>query len=223
MTQAYFSADCLRQRVYSLTGDSKKPISVSDIQALPLDQSLVADICDCLKSDDVPTLSTAFFFLDSLLQKNPGKAFGEDFFTFLVKRVRELLSHESSFVCSKALELFIWLRKNYSDYREIMLGYLASSDLGLRKIALSNFDTYSVANEISPLIRFSTDDYAAEYSMLGPMRYDLRDLALEKIESVAKIKFRLTEVTEPYDGGMVSWYDWKLFQKWWIENQGKFK
>ncbi|MGN6579358.1 MAG: hypothetical protein ACTHJ1_05150 [Bordetella sp.] len=222
MTEA-ISADCLRRRIYLLTGDSKKSISASDIKELPLDRSLIEDICGCLKSNDVPTLSIAFFFLETLLQKYTGEAFGGEFFTFLVKRIRDLLNHESKFICSKALAFFIWLRENYSDYREIMLDYLASSDLGLRKIALSNFETYAIANEISPLIRFSTDDYAAEYSMMGEMRYDLRDIALEKIELIVKRKFRMVKLTESHDGGTVSWYDWRQFKNWWRENHMKFR
>jgi hypothetical protein len=223
MMDTYSPADCLMRRVHSLTGEPNRPISISDIQALPVEQALVSEIRDCLKSNDAPVLSTAFYFLDSLLQKNSAKAFGEEFFEFLVKRVRELLSHHSSFVGSKALALFVWLRSNYPDYRKVMLTYLASPDLGLRKVALSNFDTFSAPSELSPLIRFCNDNCAVEYSMSGPMRYDLRDLALHEIESITGLQFRTAELTEPFDGGLVTWYDWRPFQTWWLANQFRFK
>jgi hypothetical protein len=216
-------ADRLRHRVFFKIGAARKSISVADIQALDIDQNIVMDIHSCLQTEDVQILSTGFFFLNSLLQKFPAKNFGSEFVSFLIKRVRDLLNHESEFVCSKALELFIWLRQNYPDYRDVMLSYLSSKKLGCRKIALNNFETFAERNEVTPLVKFYSDNYAAENSMMGVMRYELRDIALEKIEFIIGKKVRLAQLSETYDGGTVTWYDWTPFLLWWEKNKASFK
>lgn len=217
------AAERLRQRVYFKIGNTTKSISFVDIQTLDIDQDIVSDVSDCLRSDELQTLSTGFYFLSSLLQKYPASSFGTEFIAFLVKRVRDLLNHESKFVCAKALELFVWLRQNYPDYRYVMLSQLASHDLGCRRIALNNYETYAVRDEVTPLLKFCADDYAAEFSMMGTMRYESRDIALEKIENIVGKKFRLNQLSEQYDGGLVTWYDWKPFLMWLENNKASIR
>jgi hypothetical protein len=205
----------LRKLLSDSTGVDATTLSNKEIQKLDLSPVVVNCIQKCLSSDDQSDVSTGFLFLNALLQKYQPNAFGTDFYEFLVGRMEELLENKSKFVSYQALELFVWLRGNYPNYRDVMKKYLDSDDLGYRRIALHHYETYVNDKEISPLIRFSEDDYAAEKGMNSDLFYELRDLALEKISTVVGKQFCGNRASEPYDGTVVSWYDWGLFFDWW--------
>ncbi|MDH5228458.1 MAG: hypothetical protein OEY38_00135 [Gammaproteobacteria bacterium] len=205
----------LRKLLSDATGVDTSTLTHSDIQKLGINSVVIQGVHNCLSSDDQADISTGFLFLNALLEKNKPGTFGTDFFKYLVGRLEKLLKHESKYVCYQALELFVWLKDNYPNYREIMADYLISDDLGYRRIALYHYYTYAKKGEISPLIHFRQDDYAAEKGMNSDYFYELRDLALEKISSLAGKQFCSTRISEPYDGTVVSWYDWSLFLEWW--------
>jgi hypothetical protein len=208
------SSERLRDRVRTIIGSSTKEISANDIRRLTVDASVIADIRECLSSEDKQEISSGLFFLAALLQANPAKIFGEEFISLLVQRIKELVVHESSYVSSQAMNFFVWLKDNYEDYRATMLEAMSSSDIGKRRVALLNYETFAKKDDLLPLISFASDGYVAELSMNGPFRYELRDLALEKLEQIAGVVFRQRQISEPYDGSMVSWYDWNTFFQW---------
>lgn len=198
------------------------PLMDADIQKLSVDSDLVSALEDSFSSSRQEDLSLAFFFLGSLLEKNKPSVFPETFYEQLVPRVRELVRDDVSHVRYRALELFVWLRKNYSDYRIVMQENLAAPDIGARRIALANYETYAKLGEVSPLLKFSTDSYAADYSMNSTQFYEFRDSALQKISDIVGVNFCNGRLSQPHDGTTVSWFDWGPFFKWWEMNKGTY-
>lgn len=194
------------------------PLMDADIQKLSIDSELVSALEKSFSSDRQEDLSLAFLFLGSLLEKNKPSVFPVEFYEKLVQRVRVLVHDKRSYVRYRALELFVWLRKNYSDYRIVMMENLAAADLGARRIALANYETYAGPGEVSPLVQFSTDSYVADYSMNSTQFYELRDAALHKISAIVGINFCNERLSQPNEGTTVSWFDWGPFFEWWESN-----
>ena len=72
-----------------------------------------------------------------------------------------------------------------------------------------------MVKEASPLENFETDNYLAELSMNGPLMYELRNIALETIESVMGKAFKKDEKTEVVPSGEVAfWWDWAPYHAW---------
>lgn len=216
------ASENLRRLFTDRTGIDGSMLSKTDIQKLKLDSDVVQRIMECLSSNEQADISTGFLFLNSLLEINQPAEFGNEFYSFLIERLNELKEHSSKYVCYQALELYVWLRGNYSDYRNVMKGFLHSHDLGFRRIALHNYETYAEDNEISPLVHFSNDGYTAEKGMNSDLFYELRDLALEKIEIITGNSFCCSRLNEPCDGTVVSWYDWSNFFKWWEKEKTNY-
>lgn len=211
----------LRRLVAGLEG-STSALMAADIRKLRVDESLLGALEESFASDRREDLSLGFLFLNVLLEENRPSAFPTKFYESLIPRVRVLLRHESSYVRSRALELFVWLRKNYPDYKAVMMEHLRSDDLGARKVALANYETYADPKEISPLVEFSSDGYAADYAMNSPMFYELRDAALQKISGISGVNFCGSRLNESHEGTTVSWYDWSDFYKWWDLNKALY-
>lgn len=186
-----------------------------NLYRLGLDQELIDDLTACLESTVVLDITKGLYFLSGLLYKYKLDDFGSSFKSFLIRRIGELIDHSDLRVKYRTISIFAFLSSNFPDYRKIMMGFLAAEDLGLRQKALYHYETFCRAGEIEPLLRFEQDDYAGELGMLGDYFYELRDMALNKIEKQLGRSFPKRRLSQPYDGRTVSWYDWKPFLEWW--------
>lgn len=216
-------SDELRKLLSDSISIDTTALTNSVIQKLGVSSEITQGIQKCLSSDFQSDISTGFLFLNALLGNNQPKIFGDDFFRFLVDRLEKLLEHESKYVCYQTLELYIWLKDNYPNYKDVLRKYIFSDDLGYRKIALYHCESFVNEKELSPLIRFSQDDYAAEKGMNSELFYELRDLALEKISKLVGKQFCGIRLSESHDGTVVSWYDWAPFYEWWEENKANYE
>jgi hypothetical protein len=197
-----------------------KPVSLSNIHFIGIDKFLINDIKACMESENPIDISKGLFFLMGILEKYTFEDLGTEFNKFLVEKIPTLIYKNRSFQSSYfALDLYILLNKNYSDYRDVMLRFLKSDDLGFRKAALGSYETFSQSQEIIPLLDFQNDPYVSELSMCGPLQYELRDIALYKISKILGKNFLINklEVPDPEWGinAYVSWYDWAPFLSWW--------
>ena len=182
--------------------------------APPFDGEPLDMLGACFRSEQVPHLNLALFVLGELLRKYGGDVLPRSFLNSLIDRIPSLLKHPSAVVVYQAIDYYAWLRSNYPDYREQMLGHLASADPGLRKRALRHYESYCRKGEIDPLLRFENDTYATDIQTGGPWVYELRDLALTTIENVTGQRFLTRSCTEPHFGSEVSWRDWAPFRRW---------
>ena len=130
-----------------------------------------------------------------------------------------LLDHPVGPVVFDAIDWYGQLRDCYPNYRDRMLEFLASEDLGRRKFALRYFTTYAKQGEVEPLLRFRNDDYAGEVSHMGDWEYELRNRALEIIEKQLGKRFPRILRSEPHEGARVTWYDWTPVLEWWLSQK----
>lgn len=198
--------------------DLKHGMELNNISRIELNTRVIANILNCIKSDNYLDISDGLYFLMGFLQKYKLNNFGDDFTDNLIKKIPELITvSQNSQVRSYALQFFVWLKDNYPNYREIMLDFLCSSDLSQKRCALTNYETYCMPKEVEPLLRFQNDSYVAELSMCGPLEYQFRNFALEKISKVIGKNFMLNKIKErhpDWGGDYVNWYDWEPFLDW---------
>jgi len=109
---------------------------------------------------------------------------------------------------AKAGKSNVAFRKNYPDYREKMLALLNSDDVGEREGAIKYYETYALEGEYKPLLEFENDAHACQIGHSGDWEYELRDKALIEIEKQLGINLKKTKLRKPYEGAIVSWYDW---------------
>jgi hypothetical protein len=218
------AAKQLRERAKK--GDPENGTALQNIHKIGLDSLIVSEIKTCIESGSYLDVSTGLYFLIGLLQKYKLHDFGDDFIHYLVDRLPVLLKNNIKGQAKYyALKLFIWLKDYYANYRETMLSFLNSHDLGDRTQALESYETYCKPKEIEPLLKFQQDDYIAELAMCGPLEYKLRNLALEKISNLTGQNFLLNKIKESHPkwgNDYVSWYDWEPFLKWWDKERKKF-
>jgi hypothetical protein len=205
----------LAQRKKAMEKKLGVEIDYDNLYRLGLDQELTSDIIASLESSVVLDITKGFYYLSGLLNKFKLDEFGPTFGSFLTKKLSELIEHPDLRVKYKAIPFYVYLSPNFPNYREKMMGFLMSKDLGLRKLALRNYESFCKPGEVEPLLQFERDDYAGEIGMLGDLFYELRDLALEKIEKQLGCSFFKKRLSELHDGRKAYWNDWQPFKEWW--------
>jgi hypothetical protein len=216
-------AKSARQRLESIKAELKLRFGensrgVRDWSALPLSPGLLHDVEICIQSEEQLDIRTGFFALNGLMADRPISELPAKFHSMLVHRVEQLLCHPFAGVVYDAVDWFSQLRDSFPQYRERMLQFLTSRDIGLRRAAVRYYPTYARSGEVEPLLSFRDDGCAEEISPLGDWRYALRDQALELIEKQVNHKFPAPTLSEAYEGGKVTWRDWRPFLEWWLRN-----
>ncbi len=217
-----FSAEQLRRAAMDI--DPKHGMELENISKIVLNATIKENLLNCIQSTNQLDISDGLYFLMGLLQKNKLSSFGDDFIRTLIERIPILITvNQNSQIRTHALQFYVWLKGNYPDYRETMITFLGSDDLAQKKCAVNNYETFCKPEEIEPLLIFENDQYVAELSMCGPLAYQLRNLALEKISKVLNKNFMMNEIKErhpDWGNAYVSWYDWTPFVEWY-KNKGK--
>lgn len=213
---AYQRLESLQDQLEGQLGS--KSCGIRDLAHVPLSLELLSDVKTCVSSDDHLAIVSGLYVLKGLLIGKGIDDLPKDFKAFLVKRVEELLDHPIGPVAFDAIDWYGQLRDSYPNYRDRMLKFLASEDLGRRKFALRYFPTYAKQGEVEPLLRFRNDDYAGEVRPMGDWEYELRNRALELVEKQVGKGFPRIVRSEPYEGTRVTWYDWAPVLEWWLAN-----
>lgn len=229
-TAAYQRLEALQDRLKRELGANSR--GIRDLTNVPISAELLADIQTCVSSDDHLAIGSGLFVLKGLLlgvgEGKPlvtrAEVLPRSFMAFLIPRIEQLLEHSFGPVVYKAMDWYGQFHHLYPRYRERMLSFLASDDLGRREVAMKYYQTYANAGDVEPLLRFCNDDYAGETRPLGDWEYELRNRALDLIEKQLGRTFPRIQRSEPYTpggkGACVIWYDWTPFLEWWLKNGG---
>jgi hypothetical protein len=201
----------------------KYGIADKDIARIVVTQGLVSDIIDCLESKDDLDAGFALFFLEELNGRSDFRAVLGSEQNTITTWIRKLLNHSSSKIRADAARAFVAFRKDFSDYPSVMLGLLRSPDVQIMRIALRATPTFLPVKNVDELLRFRDEPTFGETGgMGGPMRYDLRDLALEMAERIAAKSFDAGDCLEQREGFQVSWRSWSAFTIW-LEKKKKWR
>jgi hypothetical protein len=214
------ASERLLERVKELQQD---PFGVSceDIARLSLDDGMIGDILECLSDPkDVPELKWGLWFTLGILKSNPPQSF----LKWLVPRIPTWLKHRDGGVREGALEIFVPLRKNYKNYKKLMIGLLQDPSPVVRGRAVREYKTFLAGEDIPMLLHFKNDKYMTETEMGGPLLYAIRNDALAAIEALCGRQFTKSEKVEPSEADkMVYWWDWQPFLDSWNEKQNKWR
>lgn len=217
MFMAQSASDRLLDRVRPFKGDSVG-ISVAHINKMPLTTDAVADIFDCLRSDDPKEFGWGLWFAQGVLDSNPPR----ELLLFLVAGLPKWISHEKDDVREVALPLLIRLRENFRDYRSLMFKCLKDRIPMVRSKALGAYRTFLTEDDIPLLMEFQNDEFMSETSMGSPLVYPIRNQALSVIETLCGKQFSKSEKVKALEDGLtVYWWDWTPFLQWWEKRRGK--
>ena len=188
-------------------------IGYEDVRKIEITPNLWEDIMECLISEKIDDQCIALFFIEALGSRLNSANAG--FVSKVVEIIEKILKGnaiEAQRNCYRVLPMF---KSFFPNYREIMITGLRCSDMTIRWTALGYYKTYCKFREVSLLEPFEYDDYITEIAMAGPCEYMLRNLALEKIESVLGVTFKKFENIKQLSGGTtVYWWDWSPYHKW---------
>lgn len=216
-SEAYQRLETLQDQLEEQLGSKSR--GIRDLAHVPLSPELLSDIKVCVSSNDHLAIVSGLYVLKGLLIEKAIEDLPKDFKAFLVKRIEELLDHPVGPVVFDAIDWYGQLRDCYPNYRDRMLEFLASEDLGRRKFALRYFPAYAKQGEVEPLLRFRNDDYAGEVRPMGDWEYELRNRALELVEKQLGKGFPRILRSEPHEGTRVTWYDWAPVLEWWLSQE----
>ena len=219
MSTAHTASERLLERVRPFKGDSVG-IGIEHIAKMPLSSEAVADIFECLRSENVSDLSWGLWFAQGVLDSNPP----QELLRFLVRQLPKWIAHHQEALREHALPLLIRLRENFPGYRSMMLRCLKDPDPDVRTNALAAYETFLTEKDIPLLLEFEQDDYMSETSMNSPLIYAIRNQALAIIERLCGQKFPKHEnVKAIEDGHTVYWWDWRPFLDWWEKQRRKWR
>jgi hypothetical protein len=219
------TVSCLAARRLKMRAKKDDPIdgtALHNIYKIGLEVSIIADIKSCLESENDRDIADGLYYIMGLLEKYDLKDFGMDFARYLIKRLPTLIDQNiGTQACYYAVDFYIWLKDNYPNYREKMMVFLNSDDLGYSRRALSAYETYCKEMEIEPLLKFEHHEKAFDQSMSGPWVYEFRDIALEQIGKLAGENFLIKKVSEHKNTREIFWYSWEPFWEWWNKRSKK--
>lgn len=196
------------------------PLKVDDVEAIVVEESDWGNVIECLEIDDPLDNIAALNFLIHISDKYKLEELPKNVFNLLLVKIPYYFSHQDKQLRHISHGFFVALRDHYENYREKMLVLLSSNDVGDRRTALYNFLTYSKRNDVSLLMQYKDDDYAAEQQMAGPYVYEFRNYALSLVELITGKHFDSKVLSKNYEGSMVTWKDWSECVSWWA-NQKK--
>ena len=184
---------------------------------------MIADLLDCLGSDDELDLVFALMFAEHLGTRPDFYGLAQPSLPALTAAIRSALAQPSMRVRACAIRAFVAYRSCFDDYSVAMRLYLCSTDPQIRGEALIAAPTFLPAKDLAALLPFREDLGVSEtVGMGGPLRYLTRDLALAIAERIAGKQFSAGDCFEERDGSRVSWRSWSAFTHW-LESKKKWR
>lgn len=201
--------DNLRQRKLVLKEQFGDKFSKLDrLASLELAEDLINDLSDCISSEEDVFVIEGLNFLKGIMLERKLADLPNWFIDKLVARIRALIESKSKGVVYAALDWFVALRERYPDFRDIMLRCLNSEDVGRREYGLKYYESFARPGEYEPLLSFENDHFACQVGHAGDWEYELRDKAFLLIEKYSGGSFKKARLREPFEGAIVSWFDW---------------
>lgn len=190
-------------------------ICAADVQRVPCTPEFIAELMECLESEDPMDLKMGLFFAETASGNPEFSKFGRASLARIAALACQALGHPDRQVQTSALETVVGYRAFCDGYRNLMLGQLASETPGCRRVALAAAPTFLTDQDLALLMPFHKDsEYGETGGMGGPLRYTTRDLALEVAERIAGRRFPAGDCSEQANGTTVSWRSWSSFMRW---------
>ena len=198
-------------------------IADQDIARIQVVPELVEELTDCLRSDDETDVIFGLYFAECLRPRADFSTVAGPSLPTIAPLIRTSLTHSSPRVRAGAVRAFAAFRESYVDYAVVMRDFLRSPDSEVRRAALRVAPSFLTSKELDILLPLRDDpEFGETGGMGGPLRYDLRDFALEIAEHIAGRQFDSGDCLERRDSTQISWRSWSAFTQW-LEGQKKWK
>lgn len=198
-------------------------IAVEDIARVQVDTGVVEEVIECLQSDDELDVTFGLYFAECLRPRADFVSVSGTMLLKIATLIRNNFTHPSPRVREDAVRAFVAFRSSYEDYTTAMREFLQSPQSQIRRTALRAAPTFLSSKELEVLLPFRDDpEFGETGGMGGPLRYDLRDLALEIAERIAGRQFLDGDCSERRAEQEISWRNWRSFTQW-LEGKKKWR
>lgn len=185
------------------------------IAKIPVEPALIDDLWAALESEDELDVGFGLFFLHELLRRPEFLKAIDPRSAHFAKKMRDLVTGGSSKLQAEAIPSFVAFRSFYPDFAAIMKELLSNSNVVVRRAALDFASFFLTKKDLKLLIEFKDDTQFDEtLGNGGPLRYTMRDGALEQAERIAGKSFANGDCFETRDGAQISWRSWSSFLNW---------
>ena len=130
---------------------------------------------------------------------------------------------ESGDLFDDAARIFIFWGSHRADYGRVCMSLLNHENENVRTTALGLAGIYLKPIEYSHLVKFRSDRAFSEIGMGGPLRYLVRDYALEVLERLTGCPKADGDCFEDTSEGRISYRSWSPFLTWFEQNKAKFR
>jgi hypothetical protein len=190
-------------------------IAPQDIARISVDSALVGELQECLRSDDDLDVAFGLYFSVHLRLRTDFRTVAESAFADLASLIGDCLAHPNPRVRVDAISAFAAFRDCYDGYEAVMRALLRAPDPEARRVTLRAASTFVSPGELEVLLPLRSDPLFGETGgMGGPLRYLLRDYALEIAEHIAGRQFDNGDNLERREGFTISWRSWAAFIRW---------
>ncbi|HTI68552.1 MAG TPA: hypothetical protein VMF06_01195 [Candidatus Limnocylindria bacterium] len=208
----------LIERALQVSGPSSLGLSAEDIARVAVDDALIADIEECLSSEDVSELKWGLWFAYGILSPE----ISSSFLKHLLPRVPIWLTHRDDDVRDRSQLIYIRLRNNYNNYSSTMQKLLNDPAASVRRQALDAYETFLKIENIPALFPLEKDMFASETSMYSPLSFIIRNQALKTIELLGGTVFQKIEGVEIVEGDPVYFWEWAPMYEWWNKRNSRW-
>ena len=186
-------------------------IAAEDVAAIRFSDDYLGEVVDAITSQNVTDQRIGYFFAEHLVA---GKL-SQSQKAVLVAAALETLKRDEWGLREAAAALLVKFGPGLCNLRQVMLPLLKDPTGEVRKVALRSFAAYASRDDLEVLLPFENDGYTSEVGMGSHLIYELRNLALETIESMIGRQFKKVERTVSLPNQTVAfWWDWEPFHKW---------
>jgi hypothetical protein len=171
-----------------------------------------------------PLTSDAAFRLASFIFERRENQIPEHLRRTAADNLADCAALSSNLKDPSALEVFIAWGQHRPDYRDICFSSLHHENEMIRHTALSYSPYFLKPHDYSKLFTFHRDPWMSEIGMGGPLRFILRDHALDILEKLTRCPRRAVgDCFEDQPEGRVSFRSWSHFLNWYEKNKKKFE
>ena len=197
-----------------------KGLSSRDIVARNYSEAELLELASKLKQ--LPVSTNDAFRLSAFIFERQSQRIPEPIRCIAADNVASYVMAGNKNMDAAAAEIFVNWGVHRADYRINCLSLLRHPDVEIREATLKCAGKFLHPSEFSHLFIFREDSYISEISMCGPLRYMLRDYALDTLKWLTKCPVKEDDCFHDTPDGRVSYRSWSPFLNWFEKHKRQF-
>jgi hypothetical protein len=193
-------------------GSKIKGLSSRDIATRNYSEAELLDLVNNLKQ--LPDSTLDAFRLSSFIFENQSQRIPEPIRRMAADNVASHVEAGSKEIDPAAAEIFVNWGVHRGDYIATCLSLLRHPDVEIRGAVLKCAGKFLHPAEYSQLFMFWQDPCISEIAMCGPLRFMLRDYALDVLKWLTKCSVKEDDCFNDTPDGRVFFRSWSPFLNW---------